>query len=95
MATARHGRAGHDHPLTNTGTWPLTPRNTVLRGPHAADFTLLGTADGAVLGSGEARVLGVVFTPGAEGERTASLEFEANVQAGRHSVTLTGIGTTS
>jgi hypothetical protein len=81
--------------LTNTGTWPLTPRNTVLRGPHAADFALLGTVDGAVLGAGEARVLGVAFTPRAEGERTASLEFEANVQAGRHRVTLTGIGTTT
>jgi hypothetical protein len=80
--------------LTNTGTWPLTPRNTMLRGPHAADFALLRTADGSVLRSGEARILRVAFTPGAEGERTASLEFEANVQAGPHRVTLTGIGTT-
>jgi hypothetical protein len=79
--------------LTNTGTWPLTPRNTVLRGPAAADFTLLGTADGAVLASGETRLIQVAFTPGAEGERTASLEFEANVQAGPHRIPLTGIGT--
>jgi hypothetical protein len=80
--------------LANTGTWPLTPRSTVLRGPDAPDFALLATADGAVLAPGDARLMQVAFTPSAPGERTASLEFEANVQAGPHRVPLTGIGTT-
>ncbi|MFD2093247.1 hypothetical protein [Blastococcus deserti] len=46
-----------------------------------------------MLPPGGTRLLQVAFTPGAEGERTASLEFEANVQAGPHRVALTGTGT--
>jgi len=78
--------------VTNTGTWPLTPHSTVLRGPDATDFALLETADGAVLASGESRSIRVGFTPGVAGDRSATLEFEANVQAGPHRVPLTGRG---
>ncbi len=81
--------------LTNTGTWPLTPRNTVLRGPDAADFTLVQTADGTVLQPGQIAAIQVSFAPSAAGERTADLEFESNAGASAHRVPLTGIGTIS
>ena len=81
--------------LTNTGTWPLTPRNTVLRGPDAADFALVQTADGAVLQPGQTAAIQVSFAPSAAGERTADLEFESNAGASAHRVPLTGIGTIS
>lgn len=79
--------------LTNTGTWPLTPRNTVLRGPDSADFGLVQTADGAVLRPGQTAAMRVSFAPRAAGERAADVEFESNAQAGAHRVPLTGIGT--
>lgn len=81
--------------VTNTGTWPLTPRNTVLRGPHAADFRLLATVDGAVLRAGESGTIRLTCTPAAAGERTATVEFETNIQIAPHRVPLTGTGTAS
>ncbi len=79
--------------VTNNGTAPLTFSSFNLSGTHAADFSRSGTCSTASpLGIGASCTVGLSFTPGALGNRTASLTINSNADNGNPSLSLTGRG---
>src|SRR4051794_39390869 len=65
-----------------------------LTGANAADYAIASnTCGGANLVSGATCTVGVTFTPGAAGARSASLTFADNTLAATHSIALSGAGT--
>lgn len=102
-ATAHCGTA---NPLTeapekwftvcNTGNVPLNVNDITVSGAHADDFPLSGGFQvPAVLAPNESLTFRIVFFPGAEGNRSASLSIASNdADEGTFDLTLTGRGNT-
>ncbi|MGB6219829.1 choice-of-anchor D domain-containing protein [Haloferula sp.] len=68
--------------VTNTGDAPLEVSSITIEGPHSGDFELsLGSFD-ADLAPGSSSTFTITFTPGAGGNRSASLRIASNVPDG-------------
>ena len=79
--------------VTNAGWGPLTIATVGLGGANPADFALAGDAcSGTTLHFGDTCPIGLIFTPSASGERTASLIVIDNAAGSPHSVILVGRG---
>ncbi len=84
--------------LTNTGNSAMTLTNDVITGANAADFKVDNTTTtclltpGASLYAGQTCRIGVIFTPGGTGARSATLTLLDNTINGADSVTLSGTG---
>jgi hypothetical protein len=73
----------------------LTVSNVALGGANAADYAITSnTCAGATLPSGSTCTVGLTFTPGAAGTRSATLTFTDNTATATHAVALSGKGTT-
>jgi Galactose oxidase, central domain/Kelch motif len=81
-------------PVTTGGDVPLLLRGTEIEGPAAADFAIVSDGcSGELLATGRTCFVGVRFTPGADGARTASLVLRGNeLDGGRATVALSGTG---
>jgi hypothetical protein len=81
--------------LENTGSARLTVQSIALDGENPRDFRIAGGSceDGARLQPGDTCTVELRFRPRARGKRAATLVFEANTRAGRHTVSLRGTGT--
>jgi len=79
--------------VTNTGNATLNITTVTLAGTNAADFSAAtNTCNGAALASNATCTVGVVFTPGAVGVRTATFQVADNAAGTPQSATLTGTG---
>jgi hypothetical protein len=89
------GSAGGSRPvsITSTGTAALQVTGISLSGSHPGDFQINGGAGPVVLQTGQTRTVSVLFSPKAEGLRTASLVIDSDAENGRQVVTLRGTGT--
>jgi hypothetical protein len=63
--------------VTNAGTSDLTVSNVTLSGTNAADFSIQN-GGAFTLAAGNARQIGVLFSPSASGSRSASLNIASN-----------------
>ena len=79
--------------LQNTGTATLTGIAISVAGINASDFAET-TACGATLTAGSSCAISIVFTPGALGPRTATLNVADNASGAPQSVPITGTGKT-
>jgi hypothetical protein len=80
--------------VTNTGNATLNITTVTITGTNAADFAAgTNTCNGAGLAANATCTVGVVFTPGAVGARTATLQVADNAAGSPQSATLTGMGT--
>jgi len=81
--------------VTNTGNATLNITTVTFAGTNAADFSIAtNTCNGAALAANATCTVGVVFTPGAVGVRTATFQVADNAAGTPQSATLTGTGTT-
>jgi hypothetical protein len=84
--------------VTNTGNSEMNLTNEVITGANAADFkvdnmtTTCVLTSGAVIYAGQTCRIGVIFTPGGVGARSATLTLLDNTTNGADSVTLSGTG---
>jgi Bacterial Ig-like domain (group 3) len=84
--------------ITNTGNSDMTLTNEVITGANTADFKVDSTTttcvltSGALLYPGQTCRIGVIFTPGGTGARSATLTLLDNTVNGADSVTLSGTG---
>jgi hypothetical protein len=79
--------------LANTGGIALAPTATAIGGANAGDFTIATDGcTGKQLNSGARCEVELVFTPGALGDRSATVTVSANVQGGQLSASLAGKG---
>jgi uncharacterized delta-60 repeat protein len=77
----------------NIGGLPAQVTGVALTGAHAADFAIGSqTCTAAVLGPSASCTIPVTFTPGADGERSATLELSGPPPVGTRSVALGGTG---
>lgn len=87
--------------VSNTGNDAMTLTNTEITGTNKGDFKIDTTTttcmltEGSELYSGQTCRIGVLFTPGAVGARTATLTLLDNTVRGADSVTLDGAGVLS
>lgn len=65
----------------NAGDDTLRVTAVTLSGPHATDFRLIRGGGAFTLAPGQARTLTLAFVPSAPGERTASVNFTANISS--------------
>jgi hypothetical protein len=80
--------------VTNTGNATLNISTVTFTGTNAADFSAAtNTCNAAALAANATCTVGVVFTPGAVGVRTATLQVADNAAGTPQSATLTGTGT--
>jgi hypothetical protein len=80
--------------LTNMGAITLLPTLSSIGGDQEKDFTVASDGcKGQQINEGGSCRIGIVFTPGGQGSRTATLTISANVVGGSMSVTLSGNGT--
>jgi hypothetical protein len=94
------GVASAPEPVTvsNTGNNTMTLTKAEIIGANKGDFTIDSATttciltQGTELSSGQTCRIGVIFTPGAVGARTATLTLLDNTVDGADSVTLTGTG---
>ncbi len=77
--------------LQNTGTATLTGIAISVAGTNAPDFAET-TACGTTLAAGSSCAISIVFTPGAVGARTATLNVADNASGSPQSVPITGTG---
>src|SRR5262249_39678779 len=79
--------------VTNTGSATLTLSALTLGGTNAADFARSGTCTATTsLAPTQSCTVGITFTPGAAGARTATLQVTSNAATSPDSVSLTGTG---
>ena len=79
--------------VTNTGNATLNITTVTITGANAADYAAAtNMCNGAALAANATCTVGVVFTPGAIGVRTATLQVADNAAGSPQSVTLTGTG---
>ena len=84
--------------ISNSGSDTLTfgAGAATLSGTHASDFSIAtDTCSSASIPIGATCVIGVTFTPGANGARSASLVLTDNATDSPQSISLTGTGGTS
>ncbi|MBZ5505687.1 MAG: choice-of-anchor D domain-containing protein [Acidobacteriia bacterium] len=77
--------------LTNSGTLPLAITSLTISGANASEFKESDSCANSVLGIGKACAISVTFTPGAQGERNATL-FIGDNGLGPKQVSLSGTG---
>lgn len=75
--TAGSPAASKTFVLRSTGVSDLVLGTPTVEGPHAADFALTGPGLSTLV-AGSSTTLGIVFTPGAAGLRTATLRIPSN-----------------
>ena len=80
--------------LQNTGTATLTGIAISVAGTNASDFAETTTC-GTTLAAGSSCAISIVFTPGAAGTRTATLQVADNASGSPQSVPITGTGVTA
>jgi Ca2+-binding RTX toxin-like protein len=79
--------------VTNNGPQRVRPGAVSLAGANPGDFTISSnTCTGASVPTGSACLIGVKFTPGAPGGRSASLSIPSNASGSPHVVALSGSG---
>jgi Domain of unknown function (DUF1929)/Legume lectin domain/PKD domain len=82
--------------VTNSGTATLNITTVTIAGTNASDFALTSnTCNGAALAANATCAVGVTFTPGATGMRTATFQVADNASGSPQSATLTGLGSAS
>jgi hypothetical protein len=81
----------HQLGIQNTGTLPVTFSGATITGTNASDFAIAWNVC-AVLPVGQLCGINLVFTPGAAGIRTASLQIQDNATGNPHSIALYGLG---
>jgi hypothetical protein len=82
--------------LSNTGGAPLTVTGIGIGGTNAGDFTLQGgCGKGVVLGPGESCSAKIVFSPAAEGKRSATLAIVTDASSNPREIALKGTGSVS
>jgi hypothetical protein len=81
--------------LTNSGNAPLTISGIAISGTNSSDFAQTNTCPSspATLAANANCTISVTFTPGAAGNRIASITVTDNVPASPQSFSLTGTGT--
>jgi hypothetical protein len=81
--------------LTNSGNAPLTISGIAISGTNSSDFAQTNTCPSspAILAANANCTISVTFTPGAAGNRAASITVTDNVPASPQSFSLTGTGT--
>jgi hypothetical protein len=79
--------------VTNSGNAPLTITTVTITGTNSADFVAAtNTCNGAALAANATCTVGVVFTPGAVGARTATIQVADDAPASPQSAALNGSG---
>jgi Abnormal spindle-like microcephaly-assoc'd, ASPM-SPD-2-Hydin len=80
--------------VTNSGNATLNITTVSIAGTNAGDFAAAtNTCNGAALAANATCTVGVTFTPGATGTRTATFQVADNASGSPQSATLTGLGT--
>jgi hypothetical protein len=85
----------------NTSTAAVNFAGFTITGPNAGDYAVPAAASGAgcsltgTLAAGASCTIGVLFTPGANGARTATLNIADNATGSPQMVALSGTGVTS
>jgi hypothetical protein len=73
----------------------LTIKNVALSGANAGDYAIANNScAGATLPAASTCTVGLTFTPGAAGTRSATLTFTDNTATATHAIALSGKGTT-
>ena len=81
--------------VRNTGDTVLTTTGVTVTGPNAGDFAVDGSdCTVADLQAGDHCLVAVTFTPGAAGNRTATLQIAGNIVGGPATAALHGTGVT-
>jgi hypothetical protein len=78
--------------LKNTGTATLTLSSIMITGANGGDFSQTNNCGGSVASGGKCAI-SVIFSPTANGSRSASLSITDNAQGSPQTVGLSGIGT--
>jgi hypothetical protein len=78
--------------LSNTGTGTLLISSMALTGPNSADYVQTNNC-GSSVAPGASCAITITFTPGATGNRTATLAITDNAPKSPQPVPLTGSGT--
>jgi trimeric autotransporter adhesin len=87
--------------VMNTSTAAVNFAGFTITGPNAGDYAVPAAASGAgcsptgTLAAGASCKISVLFTPGADGARTATLNIADNATGGPQMVALSGTGVTS
>ena len=81
--------------LSNSGSVAINLTSIGISGANAADFTISSKTCGASLGVSASCMVGVAFTPSANGTRTATLTFTDSAGNSPQTVALSGTGGTS
>ena len=83
--------------LTNTGTAALTINSITLTGANAGDFSQTNTCpiSPSTLAVSASCTFSVLFTPSANGARSASVSISDNAAGSPHTITLSGTGVTA
>jgi hypothetical protein len=81
--------------VTNTGTANLVISSLLLSGANAGDFTFTAVSSPITIAAGGNTTIGVTFTPGAAGARSATLNITDNANGSPHTVSLSGTGIAS
>ena len=79
--------------LVNIGALPLNSLAATVTGPNAADFALTTPCSQIALLPGGRCTVGITFTPGATGARSATLTYASSDPSGPVIIPLTGTGT--
>src|SRR5439155_24487637 len=85
----------HTVALVNAGTATMTVSGFTITGTAQSDFTLAPGTDhctGASVAPNAFCMVGLVFAPGAEGSRQASIVFSSNATGGTQTGLLSGRG---
>jgi hypothetical protein len=77
--------------LTNTGTVPLSITGIAVTGANSADFAQTNTCGASVAASANCTI-SVIFTPGALGARSATVNVTDNAAGSPQAITLNGTG---
>lgn len=79
--------------ITNNGNGSLVVESITLGGSHPADFSVVSDTGETTLGSGQTRVVGIVFDPTATNPSTRSATLNVGTDAGDGTASLTGTAT--
>jgi hypothetical protein len=80
--------------LTNTGNSSLTITSTTISGTNATDFAQSNACGGIAIPPNGTCQISVVFTPTAQGTRSASVSITDNAAGSPHLISLSGSGST-
>jgi hypothetical protein len=81
--------------VLNSGTEAVSLTGFAITGTNASDFAITADQCGSSLAVGQICNLGLIFTPAAGNERTATLQISDNATGSPQAVALSGIGQTA